>query len=152
MFSGGSSNGRLIGFLYGMCAGILLAILFLSNNCNNETGKPIQFIDFNEGYDYLRNITIQKKIETNNETSGDTDIILPVHEQLAKDIRILCWVLTQPNNHKVKAIHVKKTWGQRCTKLLFMSTERGLFSVVYVCFCISLIECIHHFSITCIGS
>ncbi|KAL7041675.1 hypothetical protein ACKWTF_000849 [Chironomus riparius] len=43
-------------------------------------------------------------------------------DELTRDVRVLCWVLTMPENHKKKAIHVKNTWGKRCTKLLFMST------------------------------
>lgn len=47
------------------------------------------------------------------------------HRTLAKEVRVLCWVLTNPLNHYVKAIHVKNTWGKRCTLLLLMSTEEG---------------------------
>lgn len=44
-------------------------------------------------------------------------------DQLRREIRILCVVTTQPGNHFKKAVHVKSTWGQRCTTLLFMSTQ-----------------------------
>jgi len=44
-------------------------------------------------------------------------------DELTRDVRVLCWVLTMPENHKAKAIHLKKTWGKRCNKLLFMSTS-----------------------------
>jgi glycoprotein-N-acetylgalactosamine 3-beta-galactosyltransferase len=29
--------------------------------------------------------------------------------------------MTNPDNHKSKAIHVLKTWGRRCDKLLFVT-------------------------------
>jgi hypothetical protein len=44
-------------------------------------------------------------------------------DMLFQEVKILCWVFTHPANHKVRSIHVKNTWGKRCNKLLFMSSE-----------------------------
>lgn len=43
-------------------------------------------------------------------------------EQLFHNVKILCWVFTHPDNHYLKAIHIKNLWGKRCNKLLFIST------------------------------
>ncbi|CAH1109952.1 unnamed protein product [Psylliodes chrysocephalus] len=45
-----------------------------------------------------------------------------IANKLRENVRILCWIMTGPKNHKKKARHVKNTWGRRCNILLFMSS------------------------------
>lgn len=44
-------------------------------------------------------------------------------DQLFTDVKVLCMVMTNPSDHKTKAIHIKNTWGKRCNKLLFITTK-----------------------------
>lgn len=46
-----------------------------------------------------------------------------VANELYDKVKILCWIMTSPSNHKEKAIHINNTWARRCNKVLFMSSE-----------------------------
>lgn len=53
--------------------------------------------------------------------TGEDEVARELHEK----VRVLCWVMTGPDNHEKKAIHVKRTWGKRCNILVFMSSKEG---------------------------
>ncbi|KAI7794221.1 putative glycoprotein-N-acetylgalactosamine 3-beta-galactosyltransferase 1-A, partial [Triplophysa rosa] len=46
-----------------------------------------------------------------------------VADELFRNVRILCWVMTGPSNLQSKACHVKATWTRHCNVVLFMSSE-----------------------------
>ena len=46
-------------------------------------------------------------------------------KNLFQTVKILCWIMTSPANHKTHAAAVKDTWGRRCNYLLFVSSEGG---------------------------
>lgn len=44
-------------------------------------------------------------------------------DELFEKVRILCIIMTKPANHKTKAVNVKNTWGKKCNKLLFITSQ-----------------------------
>lgn len=60
----------------------------------------------------------------NNSTTTLTVTDHSAADRLHNRTRILCWILTGPENHHTKAQHIRNTWGQRCDRLLFMSSQR----------------------------
>ena len=70
----------------------------------------------------ISNIFNKFKLKTTKSVTNDI-YDRSLANNLHENVRVLCWVLTMPENHKTKAIHIKNTWGKRCNKLLFMSTS-----------------------------
>ena len=64
-------------------------------------------------------------------TAADDDTVA---ESLRQSVRVLCWVMTTPDNHMSRAVHVQATWGRRCNVLLFVTEKDdvGALSVMTV--------------------
>lgn len=109
------SSRELLSFLIGFAISTLLVI----NIINNDSIKNIRL---NQIKNYESNI-IDNENKRNFIRSVDT-YETELADSLFNDVRVLCWVFTHPSNHKIKVPHVKKTWGHKCNKLLFMSIEK----------------------------
>jgi len=57
-----------------------------------------------------------------------------IAESLRQNVRVLCWIMTMPENHMPRAVHVQATWGRRCNVLLFVTEKDdvGALSVMKV--------------------
>ncbi|XP_030386717.1 glycoprotein-N-acetylgalactosamine 3-beta-galactosyltransferase 1 [Scaptodrosophila lebanonensis] len=44
-------------------------------------------------------------------------------QTMEREVRVLCWVLTTPEYHKSRAVHILRTWGRRCNKIYFMTSQ-----------------------------
>lgn len=57
--------------------------------------------------------------------------LIPLYDEtlsqmLFEEVKILCMVMTHPANHQKKAAHILETWGKRCNKLIFMSSQEDI--------------------------
>lgn len=100
-----SSILRIFSFVLGSIFGVLLTILVL------------KFIEQNE---LLQQTT---KPETHTGMFRELPATISQYVNLNDSVKILCFVLTHPGNHLTKAVAVKDTWGKRCNKLVFISSQ-----------------------------
>lgn len=86
-----------------LISSILISIIFFHNQRNFQRFQRLYYLHRHHR-DVNQNNDVNKSIE------------------LVNKMRILCLILTHPDNDK-KAITVKTTWGKRCNVLLFLSTS-----------------------------
>ncbi|XP_052285134.1 glycoprotein-N-acetylgalactosamine 3-beta-galactosyltransferase 1-like [Dreissena polymorpha] len=71
-------------------------------------------------YEYL------EKIKAIVQSDEYTDAHLQNEDEearrLEREVRVLCWIMTRPQNLDFKATAVRRTWARRCNKVLFISS------------------------------
>ncbi|KAH9492474.1 Glycoprotein-N-acetylgalactosamine 3-beta-galactosyltransferase 1 [Bulinus truncatus] len=66
-----------------------------------------------------RSLHLPKNFPSDADGHDDDDTIA---KRLFKKIRIVCWIMTTPDNLQERAIHVQRTWAKRCNVILYMSS------------------------------
>ncbi|XP_037960758.1 glycoprotein-N-acetylgalactosamine 3-beta-galactosyltransferase 1 [Teleopsis dalmanni] len=120
-----SNRRSLISLIVGLVVGFCLAEMFILSTPQQPewmlyTGHQHGHLsDAHESHDLLEAAGPETDIGTHQHSYENTTIA----QKLYNEVRVLCWIMTNPNNHKSKARHVKRTWGKRCNKIIFMSTS-----------------------------
>ncbi len=119
-------------FLLGISVGVLFAVINTSlykgrSIFNYGCQSPYMHEDPNlipneekdlESVDENLDMTF-KDLEDEHNKGGDK-----VAKELSKTVTVLCWVMTNRDNLRTRGKSIKETWGKRCNKLIFFTTEK----------------------------
>jgi hypothetical protein len=110
---------EFLSFLIGFAIGTIIILGISSSDSFQDNVRKFKMRKMLQKSESVASEEIVRNFIQPSNNSYEQDLA----DKLFKDVRILCWVFTHPDNHKKKVPHVKSTWGKRCNKLLFMSIE-----------------------------
>ncbi|XP_049873060.1 glycoprotein-N-acetylgalactosamine 3-beta-galactosyltransferase 1-like isoform X2 [Pectinophora gossypiella] len=120
-----TAEGRVMGrrfvltLVIGISAGFSFAYILLTST---GFSRDVAISAYREAVRDLDRHPIASIVDHDKDEPAHKSEDRSVADELAKRVRVLCWVMTQPSSHRTKAAHVKATWGKRCNKIIFMST------------------------------
>lgn len=134
----------VINFIMGLSVGLVFAFIATTHFATTRSGHGMVLTKYHRQFDHQAGESSLAEITNGSYMSHEAidkiqQLVKPmefndkhVHhdddaeaKRLFEKVRILCWVMTSPQNHEKKAIHVKKTWGKRCNKLIFISSQKN---------------------------
>ncbi|KAF7711976.1 glycoprotein-N-acetylgalactosamine 3-beta-galactosyltransferase 1-B [Silurus meridionalis] len=115
-----SRSSFYVGFLVGTC--FLYMILNQAVFSHNVSLKHDSVVPSSPGHQENKHWRKEKSALYNIDHPHHIDEDGVLADSLYKRVRILCWVMTGPNNLEKKARHVKATWSRHCNTVVFMSS------------------------------
>lgn len=120
--------GSRFSFYAGFVVGTFTLYVFL-RQVWYERAVPVRSSNYDKIHDYQLRLEQDRKV-WKKDRSALFNLEHPHHkgedsrmaDELYKKVRILCWVMTGPNNLEKKARHVKATWSRHCNVVVFMSS------------------------------
>ncbi|XP_072540511.1 glycoprotein-N-acetylgalactosamine 3-beta-galactosyltransferase 1-B [Salminus brasiliensis] len=121
----GPRSAFCVGFLVGTCTlYVFLHQVWFARNVSpqhpeglEQTAEEIRLLE-EEKKNWKKERSALFNLNHPHHTGEDSTVA----DALYKQVRILCWVMTGPNNLQKKARHVKATWSRHCNLVVFMSS------------------------------
>lgn len=108
-------------FVTGLVFGITFSFVLIIANEQRQVATAY----YSNGLDGKEDIRSALNGHSPNEEFHKNEDI--VAAKLSKYIKVLCLVVTAPENFNTKTVAVNQTWGKRCSRLLFVSNKKNEF-------------------------